>query len=175
MRLNHWLWPIIVFLILLALSNTVEAKTHAYWPGERNGIGEPEYNHRIPVVDLLLRDIPPSARERWRQSRNRALRQWNRCGSVQLHLAKPRRAYDPWTITIFRDRDDVRPHGTYGGLAGDHGIVSLSHFWSRGTDVVAHELGHALGFGHTEHDDSVMGDSGRVGAVDCRGLRRYYG
>ena len=84
-------------------------------------------------------------------------------------------AYVPSTITIRPDPE--WGDGAWGGWADDHGVVYLTVYWTRSREVIAHEVGHALGFGHagTNGAHSVMYDAAHVTPDDCEGLRRYYG
>lgn len=133
----------------------------SYWPGGDGRFAtEPTYDHRIYVVDTLgVRD-------------GEAAREWNDCGPVRLVRGPQSMAEQPNTITILPGEEGDYPRG---GWAGDHGIVLLpTGSWERSIPVIRHELGHALGFGHTGKW-SIMGGSNHVQPIDCKGLRRYYG
>jgi hypothetical protein len=133
----------------------------AYWPGGDGRFSSaPTYGHRIPVIDTI------GVRDR------AAVREWNRCGSVRLVRGGGRAPYAPGTITITTGEKGDWPRG---GWFEDHGVLLLPPgSWERSIPVIRHELGHALGFGHTSRW-SIMGDSNHVQPIDCQGLRRYYG
>lgn len=133
----------------------------SYWPGgDGRFAAEPTYDHRIYVVDTLgVRDLL-------------AAREWNACGAdIRLVRGPQRMAEQPGTITILKGEEGDWPRG---GWIGDHGVVLLpTGRWERSLPVIRHELGHALGFGHTGRH-SIMGPAIHVQPIDCRGLRRYY-
>jgi len=150
----------VIKLIVLAL-------TLAWWPGGDRGF-EPVYPHpqHIIVVDTV------DGNDWYRDNLHEALHQWNDCGPVHLELGDA----DPFasgTITLFVDVDGKGQDGPYGGWNGTAGIIALAGGWTRSREVIAHEMGHALGFGHTNMD-SIMGDGTGVQPIDCEGLRSYY-
>lgn len=140
----------------------------AWWPGGGSRYSsEPVYNNRIPVINTVKGNA-------WYHANLRAaLEEWNQChADVHLELTKMP-AYSPGTITIFVDPPGGQ-EPAYGGWSGTYGIVAVGGGWTRTRDVLAHELGHALGFGHTK-TFSVMGSANSVQPIDCQGLIAYYG
>lgn len=132
-----------------------------YWPGAPGTPtdADPTYDRRIPVVDTIgVQDA-------------KAVREWNSCSAgVQLVRGVQALAEQTDTITILPGIDEL-PRG---GWTGDHGVLLLpGGAWERSVPVIRHELGHALGFGHTNLW-SIMGGSSHVQPRDCRGLRSYY-
>lgn len=143
------------------------AATLAWWPGGAHGIDGTQYHHRVPVID----DAGGSA---WYHRNLRAaIRDWNACGVLRLVIDRDAAPYTPETITVFEDRDGKDPEPAYGGWNGTAGIVAVGEPWTRSRPVLAHELGHALGFGHG--GDGIMGGGNHVTPTDCAGLRSFYG
>lgn len=135
-----------------------------YWPPSPAWDLQPnDYPDRVAVINDLGRPL---------RNLDEALHEWNRCGS-RLRLVKDRSAtpFSPGTITITPSHDG----GAYGGWGGDHGTVFLGDRWTRARSVIAHEVGHALGFWHARANDTIMGDSSHVTTKDCQGLRNFYG
>lgn len=149
------LWLSLMFLLILP-----------WWPGGSRGIDGTKYPDRVAVINTL------GGSSWYRENLRGAVAEWNRCDS-RLHLVvdgdgRPA-AYAPGTITVTRSDDG----GAYGGWGGDHGVVFVGDGWTRTQTVLAHEVGHALGFGHG--GTGIMGGGNVVTAVDCEGLRHYYG
>lgn len=130
----------------------------AWWPGPPGTAtdSDPEYPHRI-VVENTLKPL---------DHLGEALAQWNACHSVHLVRGAP------GDIIITRSDDG----GAYGGWNGTNGVVLLGDGWTHTREVITHEVGHALGFGHApDSTKSIMNAASYVKPLDCEGLRRYYG
>jgi hypothetical protein len=143
------------------------AVTLPYWPGgDGRWSTEPVYPPRVVVIDTI------GGNAWYRSNRDEALMQWNRCGADIRLVVGDAEPFSPGTITIFLDEPGGQ-EPAYGWYLDGYGFVALGGGWTRTTHVIAHELGHALGFGHTSRD-SVMSDTRDVQPIDCEGLRSYY-
>lgn len=145
-----------------------------WWPG--GSFAEPVHytSDRIKVVDAVHGNA-------WYQHNlTKAIREWNNCeAGVRLTYSQSETdEFAPNTITVFLDE----PGGQdppYGGFFGGHGLVALAGGWTRSRAIIAHELGHALGFGHAPNPSlgvplSIMFSAQHVQPIDCQGLRNYY-
>jgi hypothetical protein len=146
----------------------------SYWPGQDgHWARSPKYDRLILIAD----NIAPLGWNNWQRNRDKAIRWWMDCGAdIRLQLSQSREALVPGTITFAAG--DEGPYGWYDENGG-YGYVSLSK-GDQDVPSVAHELGHALGFGHTGSPRSIMSQWNTwtrkgVGTSDCRGLRHYYG
>ena len=140
-----------------------------WWPGGSRSVEGTHYPDRVEVVNLIDGNL-------WYQKNlDEAIQEWNRCGSrLHLFVGQDHDAYERGSITIFLDPPGGQ-EPAYGGWNGTAGIVGLGGGWTRTREVIAHELGHALGFGHAPITaDTIMYGSAHVTATDCAGLRNYY-
>ena len=146
-----------------------------YWPGgSGHWSASPEYPLYVSVID------DTGFGDYFTENLNVAAKWWNACEAGVILKPTTSRFAEPWsvgTITATRNTD----MGPYGGWdpTKRHGYISFARGdGDKGT--IAHELGHALGFGHAGSRRSIMGqwDIWRrrgVGRNDKRGLRNYYG
>lgn len=152
-------------LVVVALAALTLA--FAYWPPSPAwDLRQRDYPDRVKVINALGRPLP---------NLRPALREWNRCASrLVLRKAPGAAPFAAGTITITRSDDG----GAYGGWNGTAGVVFLGDGWTRSREVIAHEVGHALGFWHASANttfETIMYDAAHVTPTDCQGLRRFYG
>ena len=131
----------------------------AWWPGgTQHWATAPEYPRTITVTaEVHVPNLPA------------ALAEWNACGSVQLVRGT---AGD---ITVLKAPPGAQ-EAPYGWYSDGKGYVAVDEGWTRSREILEHELGHALGFGHApDVVNSIMSAASHVKPLDCEGLRRYYG
>ena len=132
-----------------------------WWPGgSEQYASAPHYPGRTIIVVWQL--------VRGKKNCKMAMAKWNACGANVKLVFGSAPAFSPGTITVYTDNA-----GPYGDTAGDHGFLGIAG--GRTVEIFAHELGHALGFGHAPNGTpSVMDQAGAPMPLDCQGLRNYY-
>lgn len=152
----------------------------------------------IPVVDIAAKQLPFRRRRFWRRVRAAALQQWKDCGfSLPVVEALPVLGYQPGKITldIRFTSDGTNGFGFHGVLpdnvSGGHDVVCpemgfaqvkdsffetyfKAHLYSVPIRVLAHEIGHALAFGHG--GDGLMQSTGgiKVNLEESTAVRAYW-
>lgn len=144
----------------------------------------------IDVIDAISGQLPRRKRRKWRESRAKALAQWEKAGLIFDVMPGPEQTWIncvPGSITIhFEDIDPFAPgRSGYGAWRSDLGCGSVlldperyvAGGWDWGSDLLCHEIGHVLGFSHGGTGIMIMGygvGSRSVNAEEIAAVRDYY-
>lgn len=143
--------------------------------------GPPHYPYipTIHVVDLAAKRLRPKRRVYWHRVREAALGQWSDAGfDIEVLESLGSMAYEPGRVTldVCDTQDGTRGQHDFGATIPDeHGFqgpwpgvdwIHIDTEWFRNyflahnpaalTKVLAHEFGHALGFGHNPDPEGAM-------------------
>ncbi len=170
----------------------------AYGPGTGGPLtSSPAYAFPLTIIDRAAATFGPDRRHLWRVARRLAVASWA-SGCVSFTVTEPlpdpalvwtdatvnagaAALVTPGTITLYRDRSST-PMNEGGYVSPPGAGVAVYAPWPElwrpdrartwFPAAIAHELGHALGFGHG--GTGCMGGGLRPTDADLRLLRTYY-
>ena len=178
-------------IALSLLATPAQASTY----GPDSGVaGTPTYTLPILVIDTVMGTLSHTNRPLWREARDKALAMWGLPFEVRRQ-PESSLAY-PWTdeninaglaitdiipnaILLVRMRSVFNQECAGWVETEQGGIVAYSPWaplWrdaSQNAGVIAHEIGHTLGFGHG--GAGVMSGGDRVNAEELALAQTYYG
>jgi hypothetical protein len=170
---------------------------HGPGASETPGTCSPTWRGVIPVVDKMVFTLRQDHRIFWRQGRDRAFQLWEASGVLDFAIIEFRKPDQftgenllalmvPDTITIVRNAagggdsggwfDGAEPNPVRGGVL----VLSpwrpwFKEYWMKSLGaMIAHEVGHCLGFGHTTQG-GLMGGANKPSEHELDSTRSYYG